>query len=329
MLGLDWGTSYIKGVVTRHMPTYVEVLDFFNFKNGKPEEVMKNLDEKLKLKFSHCVSNLSGKNVLVRYIQFPNMTDEETRAALSVEYTKHLPFEQNEEVYIDFQRLFYPKNLGDKKLQELPNLLLIGVKKSVIEDFLSKFTVPKYYPDIIDCDVFATGNVFTYFNLFSEDKAVAIINIGYSKTTVNIFLGSYSVFSREFYTAGEQIIEAISKKLVCDMQMAQSAKEAFKDEDKKAILEAIAKPLSDIVSEIELSFDYFETRFDKSIEEVVFSGGELIHPEIQQLLAEKLGKKISEDNLIDKLVISNELKEKFKKEIPLYFVALGLSLRIE
>ncbi len=112
------------------------------------------------------------------------------------------------------------------------------------------------------------------------------------------------------------------------MQIAQNTKEAFKNEDKKIILDSISKPINDIVSEIELSFDYFETRFERSIDEIVLSGGELLHPEIQNLISEKLEKRINEDDICEKVVISNELKEKFKKELPLYFVALGLSLRV-
>lgn len=329
VLGLDWGTSYIKGVISKHAKDAVEIVDFFSFKSGNPQEVMKQLEEKVKVKFTQCVTNLSGKNVLVRYIQFPPMTDEEIRAALSVEYTKHLPFEENEEVCLDFQHIHYPDVLGEKKVKELPNLIIIGVKKSYIDDFLSGFTNNKFYPDIIDSDVFAAGNVYTYFDLVPAGRACAIINIGYSKTTVNIMIGPYSVFTREFYTGGEQIIESISKKLVCDMQTAQAAKEAFKQEDRKSILDGMIKTASEIVSEIELSFDYFETKFEKPIEEVVLGGGEVLHKEIRDLFAEKLGKRLNESNITDKVRISGELKEKFQNNLPLYMVALGLSLRTD
>lgn len=327
VIGLDWGTSYIKCVISRHVGNTVEIVDFFSIRSGNSQDVMKQLEEKVRVKFTHCVTNMSGRDVLVRYIQFPNMTDEEIRTALAVGYTKHLPFEENEEVDLDFQHLYYPKSLGDSKIQELPNLILIGVKKSFVEDFLGRFTNQRFFPDVIDCDVFASGNVYTYFNVFEQGKAVAVINIGYSKTTVNIFIGSYSVFSREFYTGGEQIIEAISKKLVSDMQAAQGAKEAFREEDKKAILDGMTRIVTDIVSEVELSFDYFETRFEKSIEEVVLSGGEVIHKEIRELIAEKLGKRLNEDSIVDRVIISNELKGKFSRDFPLYLVALGLSLR--
>lgn len=329
VLGLDWGTSYIKCIISKHIGNTVEIEDFFSFKASNHNEVMKQLEEKIKIKFTHCVTNMSGKNVLVRYIQFPEMTDEEIKTALAVEYTKHLPFEENEEVDLDFQHLYYPKLLGETKIKELPNLILIGVKKSFVEDFLGRFTNHKFFPDIIDCDVFACGNVYTYFNAFGDRKTVAVINIGYSKTTVNIFIGTYSVFTREFYTGGEQIIEAVSRKLVSDVQTAQNAKEAFKDEDKKAILEGMSGAVTEIVSEIELSFDYFETRFEKQIEEVVLCGGEVIHKEIRDMIREKLGKKLYEDNIIDKVIISNELKGKLQKDLPLYIVALGLSLRTD
>ncbi len=329
VLGIDWGTSYIKCVISRHIGNTVEIVDFFSFKGGNPQQVMKQLEEKVRVRFNYCVTNIAGKNVLVRYIQFPSMTEEEIRTALAVEYTKHLPFEENEEVNLDFQRLSYPKSLVNSKMRELPNLILIGVKKSYIEDFLGRFTNQRFFPDVIDCDVFACGNVYTYFNVFEHEKAVAVVNIGYSKTTVNIIIGSYSVFSREFYTGGEQMIEGVSKRLVCDMQAAQEAKEAFKEEDKKAILDGMSKIVADIVTEIELSFDYFETRFEKSIEEVVLSGGEVMHREIRELIAGKLGKKLNEGSIVEKVIISNEQKEKFKRDFPLYLVALGLSLRVD
>ena len=49
--------------------------------------------------------------------------------------------------------------------------------------------------------------------------------------------------------------------------------------------DAIVSVLEDIGSEIRLSFDYYENQFDQEVKEVYLSGGSVLFPDMDKMLA--------------------------------------------
>src|SRR4029079_4938786 len=55
-------------------------------------------------------------------------------------------------------------------------------------------------------------------------KLVALVDIGASKTNINIMSDSISYFPREFYKGGDDLTDSISKKLSLEMKDAENLK---------------------------------------------------------------------------------------------------------
>ena len=175
-------------------------------------------------------------------------------------------------------------NVGDASSPEM-KVLLVAVRKSLIEEHLALLADAGLQPMVIDVDAFALGNAFEArargAGGVQGEKVVALIDIGANKTNINIVKGKTSYFTREVYLAGNDFTEAVSRKFNLDSQEAEKLK-CEPGEQAGEVEEAILPTLDDLGNEIQLSFDYFENQFDRVVEEVYISGGSSKLPGLQR-----------------------------------------------
>jgi type IV pilus assembly protein PilM len=212
--------------------------------------------------------------VIVRYLSMTRMPDEDLRNAIRYEADKYIPFDV-EDVVMDSQAL-PDDQLGEGNENEM-RVLLVAVKRALIDDHVSLLNGLGLQPTIIDVDSFAVGNAFELarggaFYEEDTDRAIALLDIGANKTNINIFYGGTSYFTREIYLAGDDFTHAIGKRLGLDVDTAE-ARKRDPGEHPEEVMEAVMPSFDDLANEILLSFDYFENQFDREVEEVYLSGG--------------------------------------------------------
>ena len=283
ILALDIGSSEIKAL---------EVVDsggigltgFASTKIGNQNETIYAIKEILRhanFKACRCVTSVSGRSVIVRYVTMAQMPEEDLRQAIKFEADKYIPFEVDE-VIMDTQIL--EDTVGDSDQPEM-KVLLVAVRKSLIEEHLALLQEAGVQSQIIDVDAFALGNAFEVRARsqggLPPEKVVALIDIGANKTNINILKGPVSYFTREVYLAGNDFTEAVSRKFNLDTQEAERLK-CDPGDQAPEIEEAILPTLDDLGNEIQLSFDYFENQFDRVVEEVYISGGSARLPGLQR-----------------------------------------------
>ena len=174
-------------------------------------------------------------------------------------------------------------------------VLLVAVKRALIEDHFSLLTGLGLQPTIIDVDSFAVGNAFELARggaFYEEDagRAIALLDIGANKTNINIFLGGTSYFTREIYLAGDDFTHAIAKRLGIDDESAEMRKREPGDHPEE-VMEAVMPTFDDLANEVLLSFDYFENQFDREVEEVFLSGGGARLPGVEEALERTLNRR--------------------------------------
>ncbi|MBN1419649.1 MAG: type IV pilus assembly protein PilM [Planctomycetes bacterium] len=226
------------------------------------------------IKSKRVATSVSGRSVIVRYVNMVEMSDEDLASAMRFEADKYIPFEIDE-VVLDCQKVEVAE-AGANGQREM-RVLLAAVKRSLIDEHVQLFADLGLIPTIIDVDSFALGNAFELRAAASprvqeEERVVALVDVGASKTNINIMKGTASYFSREVYLAGNDFTEAISRRLGVDAAEAERLKLDPKERQAE-VEEATSAPLDDLANEVHLSFDYYENQFDREVDEVYVSGG--------------------------------------------------------
>jgi type IV pilus assembly protein PilM len=284
VLALDIGSSEIKALEIQDTGSGIALTGFASTKIGNQNETifaLKEIIRKANFKSKRCYTSVSGRSVIVRYVTMAQMPAEDLKQAIKFEADKYIPFEVDE-VIMDTQIL--EDNVGDASNPEM-KVLLVAVRKSLIEEHLALLADAGLQPAVIDVDAFALGNAFEARARgqggLQGEKVVALIDIGANKTNINILKGKTSYFTREVYLAGNDFTEAVSRLNFLDTAEAEKLKCEPGDQTGE-VEEAILPTLDDLGNEIQLSFDYFENQFDRVVEEVYISGGSSKLPGLQR-----------------------------------------------
>lgn len=277
ILGVDLGSNEVKVLELVDTGDGVAVTGFESTRINSPDETRFALKEIMRhgnFKTRRCVTAVSGRSVIVRYVPLLQMSEDDLQRAIRREADKFIPFELDE-VVLDCQILEQGNARDDTERLEM-RVLLVAVKRSLIDEHYAFLQEVGLQPAIVDVDAFALGNCYELRNLnvgFDPgDRVVALIDIGGNKTNINIMRGSTSYFTREVYLAGSDFTEAISRRLGIDLDEAEALKVDPKDRSPE-IEECSISTLDDLGNEIQLSFDYFENQYDLEVEDVFVSGG--------------------------------------------------------
>lgn len=311
ILALDIGSSDIKALEVNDAGGKIELSNFACTKIGNQNETIFAIREILRrsnFKTKKCVTSVSGRSVIVRYVNMAQMPEQELRQAIRFEADKYIPFEVDE-VVMDTQILEPEIADGSGEMK----VLLVAVRKNLIEEHLHLLQEAGLQSAIIDVDAFALGNAFEMrareSGGLSPEKVVALIDIGSNKTNINILKGGTSYFTREVYLAGNDFSEAVSRKFNLDGQEAERLK-CNPDDQAADVEEAILPTLDDLGNEIQLSFDYFENQFDRVVEEVYISGGSAQLPGLQRAFEGAFEKSVVFWNPLESLTVKAGLDEK-------------------
>ena len=279
LLGLDIGSSEVKAIELTEFGEQVKITGFGHAVVESKDALKDTISDLLRrtgIRTKRVATAVSGRAVIIRYINMVEMKDEELKSALKYEADKYIPF-QLDEVALDCVRL---ADFGEATTPEGTKemkVLLVAAKQTLIDEHLQIIHSVGLVPSTIDVDTFALGNAFE-LNLMNsprvedEEKVIALVDIGSVKTNINIVKSNTSCFSREVYIAGNDFTEAIARGLGIDAVEAEQLKKNPQDKA-ETIEESILPSLDDLGNEIHLSFDYYENQYDREVDEVYLSGG--------------------------------------------------------
>jgi len=108
-------------------------------------------------------------------------------------------------------------------------VLLVAAKRTFVDEHVASLETAGLQPAIVDVDSFALGNAYEMAGMInpqaiSAGKLVALVDIGASKTNINIMSDAMSYFTREFYKGGDDLTDSLSKKLSMEAREAEMMK---------------------------------------------------------------------------------------------------------
>ena len=207
--------------------------------------------------------SVSGQWVIMRIVEMPAMKPGEIRQALPFEAQRYLPF-NIQDVIIDGAVL---GSADAKKMW----VLVVACKKELIERRLDWTKRAGFEAALIDVDAVAIANGFLAGNGHPGEGTRALINVGAQLTSLVIFRGDTPYLVRDIPWGADKLVRNVAEQLGEEPAAVSAAflQGAVSPEMKSAVKLAVES----LVTELQLSFDYFENRFGQPPEEIFISGG--------------------------------------------------------
>jgi len=290
-----------------------------------------------KFRSKSVVTSVSGQAVVVRYITMMQMTDAELRQAIRFESDKYLPFEADE-VQIDCQRLMrkpHAPSEGAAAGGDQMSVVIAACKKSAVEERVQEIVRHGLSPLAVDVDVFALANAWELCGLSEVageaggERAIALVDVGASVTSINVLCGGETCFSREIGIGGADMTQAIARRLGVEAAESEAIKRDPQGREAE-ISRAITPVLEDMVSELTLSLDYVENREGLRVEEILLSGGGVLAPGTVSFLEQATGRTTRTWNPLEGLRVAESRVNVQEMEAcaPSLAVAIGLASRV-
>lgn len=338
LVGLDIGSRTIKvaEIADTQKRPVLKKIGFIDIAPGviedgaikDPESVadsIRKLFKNVGIKNENVAISIGGYSVIVKKINVQTMSEERLHETIHFEVEQYIPFNISD-VNIDFQIL----GTNEANSNQM-HVLLVAAKKEMINDYINLIQIAGLNPCIIDIDAFALQNVFeANYEVGAEN--VALIDIGASKTSLNILKGGSSVFMRDVSLGCGQINQRIAGLAQCSLAEAEAMKfgkmpDKISQDDLKDIIVTV---VSDWCSEIRRALDFFYSTYpEDQIKKIFLSGGGANIKEFRQLLAVETSAEVETINPFAKLrAESGRYDASYLQRIaPQAAICMGLAMR--
>ena len=341
LVGLDLGSSLIKAAELRRKGKSDEyALKKFgvaaippgSIVDGRIED-MKAIAEAIttlfktnKIREKNVAIATGGYSVVIKTINMARATEEELHDQIYAEAEQYIPYDI-EEVNIDYQVL------GESEFSpEQISVLLVAVKKDLVAEYIDLIDMAGLNPCIIEVDTFALQNIYERLPNIPEDKISMLVDVGASKTSLNIVRGGSSLMMRDNANGIAQIRDEIAAEAECTEEEAeiiisdQKSDLLSADEIKEITLGVVDEWCADIYGMVST---FRSKTKDDDVELVFLSGGGDLIQGFPEALASELNTSVSvlnpfEGVQIDKKRMTESMVNQFA---PLASIAIGLGLR--
>ncbi|MDX9785634.1 MAG: type IV pilus assembly protein PilM [Desulfobacterales bacterium] len=278
--------------------------------------------------------SIGGYSIIIKKINLQKISEEQLLETIHFEAEQYIPFDVND-VNLDFQVLGESEHNPDQM-----NVLLVAAKKELISDYINLVQMAGLEPAIIDVDAFALQNVYesSYVHLMADETdesdvpATALIDIGASKTSLNILKGFTSLFMRDISFGCNLINQKIAFQCDCSIEEAERIKRD--DSSGRLSAENLAAIISDVseewIDEIRRALDFYYSSFpDDRIGRIILSGGGSKMNAIRERLIAETGADVETIKPFGNLNIDDEgFDASYLEQIaPQAAIAMGLALR--
>ncbi|MBN1867894.1 type IV pilus assembly protein PilM [Candidatus Sumerlaeota bacterium] len=232
-VGLDIGSRYVKAVQLKKTGKNIELERFGvseiyakGEKPSSPDDQRQAVVQAVRRAFSEAgitanqiVSAVAGESIIVRYIQLPEMPEEELANALRWEAEEYIPF-RIEDVNIDSAIIGHSAQGDTRRI----DVLVVCARKDLINDHVALVREAGVTPTLIDVDSFAFLNCFEVNYSPDPQEVVGLVNIGGDITSISVYLAGMPRFSRDISIGGNTITAAIQQRLEVPISQAETVK---------------------------------------------------------------------------------------------------------
>jgi type IV pilus assembly protein PilM len=338
LVGLDIGSRSIKAaeIVETKRGSALKNLGIIDIAHGvieegtisDPESVAESIQQLWKssgIKENNVAVSIGGYSVIVKKIIVQTMAEEQLQETIHFEAEQYIPFDISD-VNLDFQILGESESNPNQM-----DVFLVAAKKEMVDDYINLVNLAGLNACTIDVEAFALQNTFEA-NYDTQKENIALIDIGASKTSLNILKDNASVFMRDVSLGCGQINQKIISLIECSFEDAEQLKygnkpDRLSPDDFKGIVSSV---VADWCTEIRRALDFFYSTYPQDqIKRIVLSGGGANIAEFRDLLATEASANVEMINPFQNFHIENKrLDDAFIKQIaPQAAICMGLAMR--
>lgn len=288
--------------------------------------LIRELVSRSKTRAQHAVAAVAGSAVIIKTIPMPaGLSEEDLEAQLTVEADQYIPYPL-EEVALDFEELGPVEGRDDQV-----NVLLAACRQETIESRVDAIEVAGLTPAIMDVEVFAMERALALLKTqmpMANPETIAMVDIGASMTTLSVYAGGESVYTREQLFGGKQLTDEIMNRYDLSFEEAGRAKKqgGLPEDYESEVLEPFREA---VVQQVSRSLQFFFSSSEYTeLDCIVLCGGVAAIAGLAEIIEERLSTPtIVANPFADMSVGSRVNAQALAKDAPAMMVACGLAMR--
>lgn len=349
--GLDIGTLSLKFVQMAQMPEGLRLVKLATrptppmaVKDGTVIDAdalaaeVKQLVLEQNVQAKKIVSAVAGQSVVIRPISMTIMTEKELKNSIRYEAERYLPYSVVE-AQIEGAILRKPIP-GDERQMEV---LLMAAPKEMVTNAQKVISGADLQVEAIELEPLALLRILQItLDPDSQRQTLALVNLGASFTSINIFKEGILRHNRTVTVAGNSFTKAIGGAMNLSFEDAEKLKKEKgsirieKDGTPVApttmrIFNVILPVLTELVTEIQRSFDYYRSRYKgETVDMIYLAGGTANFKNLDRYLSGELGVRVEVFDPLRKVGLTGETRlssEEMEGLAPALSVVVGLAAR--
>jgi len=289
-------------------------------------DIIRTLFKTHRIKHKNVAISTGGYSVVIKTIVLPTLPEKELVTSIRTEAEQYIPYDIDD-VNLDFQ-ILGPSEFSNDKM----NVLLVAVKKDLVAEYIDLINQAGLNPCIIDVDSFALQNIYESIYQPADDEMALLVDVGCSKTSLNILHGTQSMMMRDSASGTAQIREEIMAEIDCSPDRADEILDGTPDAEisQARLAEICFDSIQMWCSEIEAVVkSHLSKSNDSDIDKIIISGGGAFVNGFADLLAVELSASVSiidpfQGILVDHKQFPTSFLNGIRAQAP---IAMGLSLR--
>lgn len=297
-LALDIGTYTIKAIVGKpgKNPKVDLVAEVFNplgvsiaADENQADKMTKQIQAFItdnKLPVNDLRLSLPETLISTKVITLPSLTDAELASAIHWQAEQHIPIPP-EELSIEYEVLYRPPQ---KDSNVLMKVLLIGVRKSVIERYLQVFTNLGIEPTLLETQVIS---IIRSANFEVSDPTTLVVHIGASSMDMAMVYQGQLEFVISHVTGGQVLTRSLEQTIGLDATQAESYKRTYGLDETQfqgKVREALLPGVRIMVGEMQKAIKFFTSQHPgENVARILLSGGTAQLPGLAQFITQELG----------------------------------------
>ena len=330
-VGLDFGTSQVRGVLFQRVSTTLklkstdaqalaatnsnnsaytafkyklEAFDVrpFPFTSGKSENisaaaaVVAELFSALSAPDSCAFAVINPIGTVVCQVELPRMPLPEARAALQLNSARFLHRDLSN-YYIDLTEQTLVGTPTPAPKNNKMQLLVGAATRPDVLWYRNVLFAAKVRPLAIELSTLTVVNgLLTTEPELCQKEAILLLDLGARTTSMNFLWRGQLAFTHVMYFGSQQITEHLAQKLGLDL----AAAEAEKIKMSEAVQRLVQAAISPLARELRSSIDFFDQQHDCRINRTLACGGVAGSPKILEILGLEVGIRIEVWNCLDR-----------------------------
>ena len=287
------------------------------------QKAVKKSGTKLKL----AAVAVAGSAVITKIITMPaNLDDKGLEAQIEMEADQYIPYPL-EEINLDFEVIGPTENNP-----ETVDVLLAASRSENIETRTVALEIGGLKAKIVDVEAYAIENssslIAEQMEGGSEDKIIAVIDIGATMTSLNVIENGHLIYTREQSFGGKQLTEEIMRRYGLAYEEAGRLKKTggLPDNYIPEVLEPFKETIAQQVSRF-LQF-FYTAGHHTHVDLIALAGGCAAIPGIDELIDSQLETRTVVANPFANMSLSSSVNpQMLSNDAPSLMIACGLAMR--